>query len=126
MKYYHGIMIDRSQKNRSIFTSLRIIGKKRVLAGLVTLYKIEVPENRIDEICKTVMKNMSEHFLFLKQEYYAHFYRDDELIIVFRDRIFKVTPDPATWTDAVMHGRALGIRGNLLDFIPNRFENELY
>lgn len=126
MNNYHGIIVDKSQKDKSILGKFRVIGKKRALACLVTLYKIEVPEGSIDEVCKAVMDNMAAHFFFIKQEYYAHFYRADELIIVFRDALFRVTTHPSSWTDAVKHGRMLGIRGKQLDFIPNRFEDEIY
>lgn len=64
--------------------------------------------------------------LFKRQEFYAHFYRNDELIIVFRDRVFRITPDKATWGEAREHGRQLGIIEKQLDFIPNRFMDEIY
>ena len=89
---YHGIIVNLSQKDKSIFKNLDIIGKKRALLGLVTLYKIKVNENSINKVIVDVQKNMNNRILFKKQEFYAHFYRNNELIIVFRDSIFKVTP----------------------------------
>jgi hypothetical protein len=69
---------------------------------------------------------MSNKLLFLPQEYYAHFYRGRELIIVYRDRVFRVTTDPATWKAAIEHGRELGIAERQLDFSPHRVEDERY
>ena len=123
---YHGIIVNLSQKDKSIVKNLNVIGRKRVLFGLITLYKISVNENAIDKVIIEVQKNMNDRILFKKQEFYAHFYRNNELIIVFRDKIFKVTPDPTTWGEAVRHGRLLNIADGQLDFIPNRFEDETF
>ena len=123
---YHGIIINISQKDKSIFNNLQIIGKKKVLLGLVILYKIRVSENRINEVIQTVQNNMASKLLIKKQGYYAHFYRGNELIVVFKDKVFTVSTDKTTWSDAIEYGKHLKINGKQLDFIPNRFEDEDY
>jgi hypothetical protein len=73
-----------------------------------------------------LQENMSESLLFLPQEYYAHFYRGTELIVVFRNRVFRVNTDRGTWQEAIAYGKALGIAGRQLDFAPCRVEDETY
>lgn len=125
-KEYHGIIVNISQRDRSIFGSLEVIGTKRLLFGLLILHKVRVRENEIDELIKTVQANMVYKILFKKQEFYAHLYRNDELIIVYRERVFRVSTDRASWGEALEYGRRLGIVERQLDFIPNRFEDEEY
>ena len=123
---YHGIVVNRSQKDAAVFSELDIIGKRKALLGLVVLYKVRVAAHDIDQVIKRIQANMSTRFLLKKQEYYAHFYRADELIIVYRDKTFTVSTDKRTWTDAIAHGRSLGIIEKQLDFVPNTTEEETF
>jgi hypothetical protein len=123
---YHGIVVNRSQRERAIFDGLDVIGERKVLLGLIVLYKIRVAPKAIDRVIKRIQGNMSTRFLFRKQEYYAHFYRADELIIVFRDKTFTVSTDKKTWKKAIAHGVSLGIVEKQLDFVPNRVADERF
>jgi hypothetical protein len=67
---------------------------------------------------------MARKILFLKQEFYAHFYRDNGIIIVFKEKIFNVTVDKNTWKAAINYGKTININEKQLYFIPNRFEDE--
>ncbi len=58
--------------------------------------------------------------------FYAHFYRNDELIVVFPDRVFYLKPDRSAWTPAVTYGKNLGIPEERLNFKPAKFEDETY
>lgn len=124
--FYHGIIVSLSQKDKSILKSYEIISEKKTLFGLFRLYKLRVSEVLIDKAIKDLQDNMSDKILFKKQEFYFHFYRDNELIIVYKDKIFKVSQDKSTWKDAITYGKGLNISEKQLDFIPNRFENEDY
>jgi hypothetical protein len=123
---YHGILINRSQRDRSIFAELDVIGRKKFFLGLIVFYKIRVRAQDINTVIKRVQENMSSRFLIKKQQYYAHFYRADELIIVFRDKVFRAATDKKTWKDAMAYGRSLRIADNQLDFVPNRFQDETF
>jgi hypothetical protein len=123
-KEFHGIIINISQKNKSIFETVNVLGKRKYLFGLLTLYKVKVPPDKITDAIKAFQSNMSDTVVFKKQEFYFHFYRDNELIIVFRDKIFNASPDKSTWAEAIAHGRQLKITDKQLDFVPNRFEDE--
>lgn len=125
-RIYHGIIVNISQKDKSILKSFEIIGVKKVLFGLLKLYKLQVTADMIEKTIKDLQSNMSDRILLKKQEFYFHFYRENELIIVYRDKIFKVSPDKSTWTEAIAYGEGLNISDKQLDFIPNRFEDEDY
>ena len=117
MKNYHGIIIDVSQKDQAIFESLDILGSKK--AGNWLLYKIEVEAKSID---KTI-KNLQKHML---KGYYFHLYRDKELIVVFKEKVFKVKTDKSTWNEILKYGKALKIPEKQLDFTPFKVEDETY
>ncbi len=117
MNEYHGIVIDVSQKNKDIFKKLKIIGKK--VSGEWVLYKISVPAENISNKISTLQKGMADGFYF-------HFYRDNELVVVFKDRIFNIETDRSTWNAAVEYGKSLGIPGKQLDFRPCRVQDEKY
>jgi hypothetical protein len=123
---YHGIIINISQKDKSIFDKLKIVGKKMLIFGLIILYKVKVNENEITEVVKNVQNNMAHKSWFLFKNFYAHFYRENELIIVFKKKAFFVSPDKNTWAEAIEYGKRLNINDKQLDFIPNRFEDEDY
>jgi len=123
---YHGIVVSFSQKNKSIFQRLHIIGLKKVLFGIIKLYKIDISEKEIKKIIQEIQMNMSKNIFMINQEFYAHFYRKNELIIVYRNKIFSVTLDKNSWEEAIEYGKSIGIKENQLDFIPNRFEEEQF
>lgn len=47
---YHGIIVNISQKDKSIFKKFQIIGIKKVLFGLIILYKVRVCNNEINDV----------------------------------------------------------------------------
>src|SRR5438046_8801497 len=58
--------------------------------------------------------------------YYAHFHRGEELIIVFPDRAFHVSPEEDSWKEAISYGESLGVPRAELDFRPCRFRDETF
>lgn len=123
---YHSHVLGLSQRDPDLFRALTVIGRRRVLWGLTTIFKIAVPADESETVIRSIQRNMSRRVLCFPQEFYAHFYRGSELIIVYRDRVFRVTTDRKTWREALAHGRALGIAERQLDFSPCRLEDETY
>jgi len=117
---YHGIIINASQKDQSVFSNIKIIGKHEVPKLNWILYKVEIDSNNIDKLLLKLQDNMFE------TKYYFHFYRDNELIIVFKDKVFKAGADKSTWKEAIDHGKLSGIPEKQLDFYPCRIEDEKY
>jgi hypothetical protein len=123
---YHGIIFNVSQKDKSVFRTLRIIGKKKFLAGLLIIYKISISQEDLDDTIKTIQNNMRDAVLFINQQFYVHFYRQNELIIVFKDKIYRAAIDRSTWKEAIEYGLSLGIKAKQLDFQPCKFEEETF
>jgi hypothetical protein len=119
MNEYHGIIIKEGLKDPSILRQMEILGTKKT--GEWTLLRVEVNENRINEIIRIVERN-----LLTKPVYYAHFYRNEELIVVFPKKIFHLTPNKKTWKPAIEYGKSMGVPEDELDFKPCRFEEETY
>ena len=50
-------------------------------------------------------------------KWYAHFWQDDEVIVVFKDTLFRlVYSKKETWKEAIAHGLSIGIPLEQLDF----------
>ena len=69
MEKYHGILVNISQKNNSIFNRIKIIGQKK--AGGWILYKIEINSKEINQKIIELQDNM-------KDDFYFHLYKDDK------------------------------------------------
>jgi hypothetical protein len=123
---YHGIIFNICQKDKSIFNELNIIGKKKFIFGLFTIYKVGVSQNDLNDVIRIIQKNMTDQILFKKQEFYAHFYRLNELIIVYKYKLFKVTTDKSTWEEAIEYGKSLKIKDEQLDFKPCKIDEETF
>lgn len=71
------------------------------------LYWVELDPTAIPEIQRNT-----------KHGWYAHFWEGDRLIVVYDDAVFEASrSDPATWQNAVAHGRSQGIADEELDFL---------
>jgi len=126
MADYHGIIINLSLRDKNIFKTLNIIGRKNVFFNWLVLYKVSVQPESMDSTIQKLQSDLVERFWFYFPHFYCHFYRADELIIVFKERIFRVNPDPSTWQEVIAYGRSLGIPAKQLDFFPCRVEDEIY
>ena len=123
---YHGIIINLSLKDKSLFKSLEIIGQKRVFLNWLVLYKVNVSPEIIGSTIQNIQSNLVEKFWFYFPHFYCHFYRDDELIVVFKEKVFRVKTDPATWQEVLEYGKSIGIPAKQLDFCPCRLADEMY
>jgi hypothetical protein len=126
MSLYHGIVINLSQKDQKIINSQNIIGKKVVIPGLLVLYKIQVEKPKINHVIQLLQNNLRDKLSIFIQSFYFHLYNGEELIIVYKDKIFRIEPDISTWKEAIEYGKKLGIPEKQLDFYPCRFEDEKY
>lgn len=117
MENYHGILVDVSQKDKTIFTKIKIIGQKK--SGNWSLYKLEINPQQLEETIKQLQENLLEGFYF-------HLYKDDDLIVIFKNKIFKVKTDKSTWKEIIDYGRLLHIPPEQLDFYPCKIKDEKY
>lgn len=79
---------------------------------------VSVPESELDDHVKLLQSQMIED-----DAWYAHYFRDDELVVVFRDAVFRVGTDPKTWDAPVEHGIKSGIPLHQMDFDPRTEED---
>lgn len=116
-KNYLGYMIDKSQKDKDIFNNLNVTNSKGIWFGLITIYEVQISLYNIVDVIENIQKNMVTHIGAIKQEFYAHFYSGDELIVVFRKKVFHITADKSTWKEAKAYGKSIGIREKQLNFL---------
>jgi hypothetical protein len=116
---YHGIVIKESLREQSILDKIQVLGIKRT--GSWTLLRVRIRETELGKFVGLIRRN-----LLTDVHYYAHFYREGELIVVFPKRTFRLKPDKSTWEPVVSYGTSIGIPEGELDFKPCRFEDETY
>jgi hypothetical protein len=108
---YLGIVIEQSLKDPGGMAQFLILSTRRGKAW--TFHLVAVPEEQIDQQVSVLQANM-----VTADYWYAHFFRGEELVIVYRDAVFRVSAHPDTWADAVAHGLRNGIPEEQLDFTP--------
>jgi len=110
MEKYKGIIVEESLEDNRILNNLEIINikisKEDNLEDRWHLYTVEVSEEDIEKLSKTI-----------KQKWYMHFWKDKEVIVIFKNKKFKLNyEDKSTWGPAVNYGLSLGIPKEQLDF----------
>lgn len=116
---YHGNLLDTEFKSPEFLKKFNIFASRKSRRNPWIMTGVIVPAEKIEEVISEVQEELLDD-----QPYYAHFYRKDELIVVYKKKVFRVTPDESTWNEAVEYGRSLGIPAEQLVFLPNRFEQE--
>jgi len=119
MSGYHGNLLDTEFRDQNFLNRFKVFAKRKSKENPWTMHGVVVPADKLENTIKEVQEN-----LLSNKPYYAHFYRDEELIIVFKEKIFRITPDKSTWEEAIEYGHSLGILDKQLVFAPNRFEDE--
>ena len=116
MNEYHGIVVDKSLKDKNLIKKLNVISSRKT-SNRWLLIKISFPEKNLNKMVKLIQEN-------LVKNYYAHFYRDDELIVIFKNKIFHIGPNKKSWNPAIRYGLSLKIPRYQLNMKPVRFEDE--
>lgn len=116
---YHGNILETGFTDPRFVNEFRVFAKRKSPTNPWTMHGVAVPAEGIEDVIVRVQKN-----LVPDEPYYAHFYRDDELIVVFKERVFRIKTDESTWNDAIEYGRGLGIPDEQLVFAPNKLEDE--
>lgn len=114
MSPYLGVIIEQSLADPSYLDEVEVVRRQRDPGGSWVFLLVRVPEARAREAFARLRAALPPD-----ERWYAHFFRGSELVVVFRDAVLSMTTDPATWTEAVAHGRALGIPAEQLDFVPH-------
>ncbi len=117
---YHGVVVNLSQRNQLIFNQLEILSSRAVIPHFLILHKIRVNPGQLEDTIRQLQANMRG------QLFYAHLYRGNELIVVFKSKVLYASPDKASWSEIIAYGRSLHIPSFWLDFSPCRFEDEKF
>ncbi len=115
-KRWRGVVIAEGLRDPTVINGLHVVGASISSAdqpidehgslGRWHLYWVDVATDQISLI--------QVHTL---HEWYAHFWRDNLLVVVYDNARFDmVRDDPATWAPAIEHGLRQGLRREWLDF----------
>lgn len=113
MSSFWGIVVDQSLKDKDFIKHLNVVAKRQV--GSWDLLLVSLSEHEMDGQIALLQQEMID---IKEGRWYAHFFRDNELIVVYQDRTFRMTVDPTSWTEAVQYGFNNGIPTEQLDFSP--------
>jgi hypothetical protein len=111
MNRYVGILVRQSLKDPEDITGLPTVCNKTI--GAWDFLCLSIQPSELDGHLKYVQENMVTHDCW-----YAHYFRDDHLIVVYRDRVFHATMNPETWHLAIQYGRDHGSPMEPLDIMP--------
>ena len=105
---YKGTIIENSLKDKEILKKVKI--EKTWQDDDWILYDVLVDESQIPELSQSLADG----------PWYIHIWPagSDNIKVIYKDKIFDIKfSDKSTWTEAVAHGRSLGIPEEQLDFL---------
>lgn len=118
---WHGIVLDVEFEDSNYPNQFKIFAKRKSKSNQWTLFGVEVREENFEKVIADIQKNIK-----IDKPYYAHFYNDESLVVVFKGKVIKVSPHKSTWGEIVVYGKGLDIPEKQLDFWPNRFQDEIH
>jgi len=135
MSYYRAEVVNLSLKNVNVINNYKTIDIKKRFWGFVKIYTLLIPSEKIEETVNYFQSNMSTR---LKKEWYITFYNENKVIIVFRSKIFKLSPRGISpiheklidissaeqkneWNEMINYAKSLGIPDSQCDFLPEKF-----
>ena len=135
MSYYRAEVVTLSLKNVNVINNYKTIDIKKRFWGFVKIYTLLIPSEKIEETVNYFQSNMSTR---LKKEWYITFYNENKVIIVFRSKIFKLSPRGISpiheklidissaeqkneWNEMINYAKSLGIPDSQCDFLPEKF-----
>lgn len=116
---WHGILIDQAFTDRAFPESFNSFAKEGTSSLGWLLYGVIIAHEELAPSIKNIQDAMRSDKVF-----YSHLYNDQELIVIFKERIFRVGSHESTWEPILEFGRQSGISEEQLDFWPNRFQDE--
>lgn len=138
MSYYHAEVVNLSLKDVGIINNYKTIDIKKRVLGFVKIYTLLIPGEKIKEAVNYFQSNMGTR---LKKEWYITFHNENEVIVVFRSKIFKLSPKGISpvhrklidissakqkneWNEMINYAKSLGIPDSQCDFLPEKFSVE--
>lgn len=104
---WHGWFIEQSFDNQSTFETFKTIKMKSEEENWKE-HVVEIPEDKLNTAIDWLTKN-------LKPSWYAHLVRENEIVVVYRGKAFKLK-EGESFKKAADYGRQQGI---IEDQLPN-------
>jgi hypothetical protein len=118
MPYYFGIVIKQSLSNQDILDNVDLKATKVI--GSWDFLLVSIEEEKIEDIVRGLQQSMINIEVDC---WYNHFFKENQLIVVFQNRIFKETINPESWEEIIEYGVIHGIPLKQLDFNPRTVED---
>lgn len=115
MDDYLGVVVEDSLRDRGVIQRLNVVARRRFGAWAFALVHVAAAD--LSRQVAAVQVAMASD-----DAWYCHFFRGDELVVVFGDAVFWVGTDPGSWGQAIAHGLAAGVPREQLDFHPRTRE----
>lgn len=118
---YHGILLDAEFEDKNFLNTFRIFARRKDVKNGWICFGIEIESGKLAHTIADIQKNLRADVPF-----YAHLYNGKELIVIFKERIFRVGLNKTTWGELKEYGSmVLKIPYEQLDCWPTTFEEEL-
>jgi len=122
---WKGVIIEESLTDKLLLALVRVVQSKKTALeeeeekGVFTLHSIELDDSKLDEFVKTAQQS-------IKNSYYLHICKDNEMIVVFKDKVFNLSSNDLTKiNEARDYGISIGILKEQMPFeklIENPFD----
>jgi hypothetical protein len=114
MTPYVGVLIEQSLADHASLRGIEVLCRQRDPHGAWVFLLVRVVGAQERETFAGLQASLRKD-----GNWYTHFFRGEELVVIYRDATFTMSIDPTTWGAAVEHGRRLGIPEDQLDFVPH-------
>ena len=114
---YHGILIDQEFKDDSFPQKFKQFDKKQ--DGSWGIYGIEIGDDQLENTIKEIQEDMKDG-----ENWYVHLYNKEKLIVIFKNKVFKINKDKESLKQIIDYGKQLNIPEEQLDFQPLQFQDE--
>ena len=140
MENYHAEIVNLSLKNKKMINEYAILECRKRFWGLCKIYTIIIPERDIEDAINRFQNNLGKA---LNKEWYITFHTAEKVIIVFREKVFRVSgkgiipvyqkcidtscaEDKHKWDEIVEYAKSLGVPDEQCDFLPEDYMKENY
>lgn len=114
---WHGIVVDAAFTDPSFLNSLNTFATKTDADWTIT--GIVIDDADFEAELSRIQKGLRKDAPF-----YLHFYRDQELVVVFAAQTFRVSTNRDSWAPILAYAATLSIPEQQLDFVPRSIEEE--
>ena len=140
MMRYHAEVINISLKYKGMIKKYPILNIRKRYLGLIKIYTISIPEDDIENAVEQFRKNLGTA---LKKEWYITFHTAEQVIVVFRERIFRMSgkgiapvvrkcldtthaEDKEKWDELIAYAKSVGVPDDQCDILPEDFREQDY